>query len=76
MLRETKKGGNMDVLILALIALRREFQRPEEPVAEPEFEPFDFSALTLPRRLVNEGPSRRRAVRPVQAAREVSQATF
>ena len=74
MLRETKKGGIMEGLILALIALRRGFQRPEKLVGEPEFEAFDFSALTLPYRLKHEGSNRRPAVRPVRAAGEVRQA--
>jgi hypothetical protein len=75
MLRETKKGGNMEVLVLALIALRREFQRPEKPVAEPEFEPFDFTALTRPYRRKHDGLNRRPAVRSVRATGEVRQAT-
>jgi hypothetical protein len=75
MLRETKKGRNMEGLILAFIALRREFQRPEKPVAEPQFEPFDLNALTLPYRLHNEGSDRRHAVRQVEATGEVRRAT-
>jgi hypothetical protein len=75
MLRETKKGKNMEGLILAFIALRREFQRPEKPVAEPEFEQFDLSALTRPYRLENEGLDRRHAVQPVRATGEIRQAT-
>jgi hypothetical protein len=38
----------MEAVILALIALRNEFRPPRKPLAEPEFKPFDLSAL--PRR--------------------------
>lgn len=74
MLRETKKGGNMEGLVLALIALRNEFRRPERPVAEPEFKPFDLSALTRPFSV--EDANRQRPVRPVVATGSVRQATM
>ena len=67
MLRETKKG-NMEELVHALIALRGEFRRPEKPVAEPEFKPFDLSALTRPYGVEDAGRNRQR---PVVAAGSV-----
>jgi hypothetical protein len=35
----------MDGLVLAFIALRNEFRPLQKPSAEPEFKPFDLSAL-------------------------------
>ena len=32
-------------MVLALIALRTEFRPLQKPLAEPEFKPFDLSAL-------------------------------
>jgi hypothetical protein len=74
MLRETKKGRNMEGLILAFIALRREFHRPQKPVAEPKFEPFNLNALTRAYQFENESIGRH-AVRPVRASGEIRQAT-
>jgi hypothetical protein len=39
------KCGNMEGIVLALIALRKEFRPLQKPSAEPEFKPFDLSAL-------------------------------
>ena len=36
----------MEGIVLALIALRNEFRPLQKPFAEPEFKPFDLSALT------------------------------
>jgi hypothetical protein len=38
----------MEGIVLALIARRNEFRPLQKPVAEPEFKPFDLSALARP----------------------------
>jgi hypothetical protein len=35
----------MEGIVLALVALRNEFRPLPKPAAEPEFKPFDLSAL-------------------------------
>jgi hypothetical protein len=49
MLRETKKGKNMEGLVFALCVLKNQYQRPARDIPEPEFEPFDLAALRLPK---------------------------
>jgi hypothetical protein len=49
MLRETKKGKNMEGLVFALFVLKKNYERPAGAIAEPEFKPFNLAALRLPR---------------------------
>ena len=49
MLRETKKGKNIEGLVFALFVLKKNYQRPAGIVPEPEFQPFNLAALRLPK---------------------------
>jgi hypothetical protein len=49
MLRETKKGKNMEGLVFALFVLKNNYQRATRNIPEPEFQPFNLGALRLPR---------------------------
>jgi hypothetical protein len=49
MLRETKKGNNMEGLVFALFVLKNSYKRPATDIPEPEFQPFNLSALRLPK---------------------------
>jgi hypothetical protein len=51
MLRETKKGKNMEGLVLALFVLKNQYQsqRLARNIPEPEFKPFNLAALRLPK---------------------------
>ena len=51
MLRETKKGKNMEGLVLALFALKNQYQsqRQARNIPEPKFQPFNLAALRLPK---------------------------
>jgi hypothetical protein len=47
MLRETKKGKNMEGLVFALFVLKNNYQRPARNIPEPQFQPFNLAALRL-----------------------------
>jgi hypothetical protein len=49
MLRETKKGKNMEGLVFALFVLKNNYQQPVRNIPEPQFQPFNLAALRLPK---------------------------
>jgi hypothetical protein len=49
MLRETKKGKNMEGLVFALFVLKNTYHPATRNIPEPEFQPFNLAALRLPR---------------------------
>ena len=55
MLRETKKGKNMEGLVLALFVLKNQYQsqQPARTIPEPEFKRFNLAALRLPKDTVD-----------------------
>ena len=39
----------MEGLVLALVVLKNQYQRPARTIPEPEFQPFNLAALKLPK---------------------------
>jgi hypothetical protein len=39
----------MEGLVFALSVLKNQYQRPARTIPEPEFQPFNFAALRLPK---------------------------